>query len=439
MSGLAEYALRNGCVVSGSDLHPTAATSRLEALGANIHYGHQADNLSQAQTIVFSSAIKDDNPELILARSLKLNLLHRSELLDLFMRGKNSVTIAGTHGKTTTSALLTHVIAACGGDPSAIIGGIMIDSGSNTRAGSGDYFIAEADESDGTFLTYEPVVCALTNIDQDHLDFYGSFDNVKKAYHQYLRNSDSDFGAVCCWDDPIVREVSESIGVPRLTYGTILGCEVRAIDIRSSGYSTTFTAIVERDRLSCRIPLIGKHNVLNALCALAVARTFGLNIRAAAESLEHFSGVQRRMELIKKTDKIMVFDDYAHNPGKIQACIKGAREAWPTHRINVVHQPHRYSRIDTMRDTMTRCFQGADNLILLPVYAAGENAPENFDFGGFAKEVQLASTVNVYLSDDKSEACHQALQLSQHPAIILTIGAGDVWKVSHMLREQLGG
>lgn len=439
MSGLAEYALKEGCIVSGSDTRETPVTARLTALGAVIHHQHSPANLGCAETVVYSSAIKDDNPEFAAAKTTGLDIIHRSTLLARFMRGKNSVTVAGTHGKTTTSALLTHVIASCGGDPSAILGGVMLDCGSNARIGTGDFFVAEADESDGTFLNYEPVICALTNIDHDHLDFYGTFDKVKEAYRQYLKTADPDFGVVCCWDDPVVREVSESIGLPRLTYGTLLGSEVRAIDLQSSGYNTTFTAIVERDRLSCRIPLIGKHNVLNALCALAVARVFGLDIRAASESLEGFAGVERRMQLIKQASNLLIFDDYAHNPGKIQACISGVRAAWPSHHVTVIHQPHRYSRIETMRPAMINSFRGSDRLILLPVFEAGESRPDGFDLSRLADDIGLASATKVEICDDNFEACQRALQLSQHPAIILTVGAGDVWKVSHMLRERIGG
>ncbi len=439
MSGLAEYAIHLGCEVTGSDTATQDSTSRLESLGARIFSGHAPGNIDGADEIVFSSAIKDDNAELLAAKSSHLPLLHRSQLLAKFMRGKNSITVAGTHGKTTTAALVTHILTSCGADPVAVIGGVMLQNQSNIRTGSGNYFVAEADESDGSFLNYEPVLAALTNIDRDHLDFYGSFDNVKAAFRKYLMTSDPDVGVVCCWDDNAIREVSEGIGRPRLTYGMLLGCEVRAIDIQQSGMHTTFTAVVERDRFRCKLPLMGRHNVLNALCGLAIARALGLDVREASQSLETFKGVSRRMELLAETPEIKVFDDYAHNPGKIQACISGARSAWPSQQITVVHQPHRFSRLETMYDLMAESFRGADDVILLPVYSAGESPVRETNLEAFASAVSLRSSTRTHVLDDKTAACRLALQLSRHPAIILTIGAGDVWKVGHMLREQLVG
>lgn len=439
MSGLAEYALRQGCRVTGSDSATPDSLNRLSAMGAKVFDSHAATNLQDADEVVYSTAIKADNAEMIAARSMNLPLIHRSELLANFMRGTNSVAIAGTHGKTTTAALVTHVVAACGGDPNAVIGGVMVDTQSSIRTGSGGYFIIEADESDGSFLNYEPVLAVLTNIDQDHLDFYGTFENIKSAFHKYLLTSDPDIGVVCCWDDASVREVSEGIGRARLTYGTLLGSEVRALDIRQAGMETSFTAIVERDRFPCKLPLIGRHNVLNALCSLAVIRALGLDVRRASESLEFFGGVSRRMELLANVSGVRVFDDYAHNPGKIQACIAGARMAWPTHQITVVHQPHRFSRLETMYDRMTESLRGADDVILLPVYAAGETPSKRHDPQAFAADVALRSSTRTHVLSDISEACRLALHLSRHPAIILTIGAGDVWKVGHMLREQLIG
>jgi UDP-N-acetylmuramate--alanine ligase len=439
MSGLAEYALQLGCEVSGSDTSIQDTTTRLESLGATIFPKHAAGNIQGADEVIFSSAIKEDNVELAAARSSHLPLLHRSQLLAHFMKGKNSVTVAGTHGKTTTAALITHVLASCGVDPGAIIGGVMLQTQSNIRSGGGNYFVAEADESDGSFLNYEPVLAALTNIDRDHLDFYGTFENVKNAFRKYLMTSDPDVGVVCCWDDQSIREVSEGIGRPRLTYGTLLGCEVRAIDIQQSGMHTTFTAVVERDRFRCKLPLTGRHNVLNALCSLAVARALGLDVRDASQTLETFKGVARRMELLAETPDTLVFDDYAHNPGKIQACISGARAAWPSRQITVVHQPHRFSRLETMYDLMAGSFRGANDVILLPVYAAGESPARETDLDAFASDLALSSSTRTHVLHDKTAACRLALQLSRHPAIILTIGAGDVWKVGHMLREQLVG
>lgn len=437
MSGLAEYAVGRGFEVTGSDTSLSDSLIRLESLGAKIFHHHAASNSQGADEVVFSSAIKPDNEELVSARLMNLPVLHRSELLANFMRGTNSVTIAGTHGKTTTAALVIHGFSGCGVDPSGVIGGVMVDGQSSARIGSGKFFIAEADESDGTFLNYEPVLCALTNIDNDHLDFYGSFENIKAAFHKYLMTSDPDIGVVCCWDDPTIREVSEGLNRPRLTYGTILGCEVRGVDIQQSGMETTFTAVVERDRIRCKLPLMGKHNVLNALCSLAVARALGLDVRLVAENLATFRGVGRRMELLADHPGIRVFDDYAHNPGKIQACIAAVRNAWPTHQITVIHQPHRFSRLETMYDSMAASFRGASDVILLPVYSAGESPSREHDHEAFGADLALKSSTKTHICPEKTEACRLALQLSRHPAIILTIGAGDVWKVGHMLREQL--
>ncbi|MEY4630337.1 MAG: UDP-N-acetylmuramate--alanine ligase [Pseudomonadota bacterium] len=439
MSGLAEYALGMGWDVTGSDVADNDSLRRIELLGAKVFLDHGATNLGDIDEVIVSSAIKPDNPELLEARARGIPVLHRSDFLARLMRGANSVTVAGTHGKTTTTALITHVLTSCGAAPGAVVGGVMLDVHSSTRVGDGRFFVAEADESDGTFLKYEPTLAVLTNVDRDHLDFYGSFENIKAAFHDYLKTSDPDAGVVCCWDDPVVREVSEGINRPRLTYGFLLGCEVRAIDIQTRGFETTFTAVVERDRLRCKLPLAGRHNVLNALAGLSVARAFGLDVRIAAQSLETFAGVSRRMEVVVDDEQVKVIDDYAHNPGKIQACIAAVRSAWPSHHITVIHQPHRYSRLETMYDLTVSSFRGATNVILLPVYAAGESPVSTPDLAGLAKDISLASSTNAVLCSDKSEASRMALQLSSRPAIILTVGAGDVWKVANILRENLVG
>jgi len=439
MSGLAELARSRGFVVSGSDVAESDAVRQLQQNGFSVHQSHSANSISAEHTVIYSSAIKPDNIELVEARNLHCTVLHRSELLAHLMHGKKQITVAGTHGKTTTSAMLVHMLTSLGCDPDAVIGGVMCNSGKSFRAGEGSLFVAEADESDGSFLRYGPFISVLTNVDSDHMEFFKTTDNCVAAFGDYLRRTHEDGVAVVGWDSPLARVASECIADRRLTYGLLLGSEVRGVNIVSKDGVTSFTAVVERDQVKCRIKMPGRHNVQNALCALAVARALDLDVDLAAAALEDFRGAERRLSLVAETKDACIYDDYAHNPGKISACLSSVKEMWPAKKLIVVFQAHRYSRLQTMHESMLSSFMAADLVVTLPVYAAGELPVSGFSPAELSQEISSLSNTHALPAEDFDSAVNLVCAEMTPQVIIVTVGAGDVWKVAQMLREKLNG
>ena len=439
MSGLAELALSRGYQVTGSDVAESDVITRLKSAGIKIFSEHSPGNLGPDSTVVFSSAIKAENPELSSANQRSPGPLHRSELLASLMESKKQITVAGTHGKTTTSAMLVHMLEALGCDPDAVIGGVMSNSGKSFRAGKGNYFVAEADESDGSFLRYSPFISVLTNIDADHMEFFKTTDRCVAAFSDYLGRTHVDGVAVIGWDSTLARSASEVVQNRRLTYGFVLGCEVRGVNIQSKDGVTTFTAVVERDQVKCQIKMPGKHNVQNALCALAVARALELDVSKAAAALETFEGADRRLSLVAHTKQIWVYDDYAHNPGKISACLTSVKEMWPEKKLVAVFQAHRYSRLQTMHHAMMSSFSSADLVVTLPVYAAGEAPANGFTPEEQCREIEKLSGVRAVPAKDFDTAVNLVCAELSPQVIIVTVGAGDVWKVAKMLREKFNG
>lgn len=437
MSALAELAHHRGFKVAGSDLRPSIVTDRLTKLGITITFGHSASALNNATIIVCSSAIAHDNPELAEALRRKLLVLHRSELLALLMQEKSGITVAGTHGKSTTSAMIVHMLTTLGLDPEAVLGGAMRQYGSAARYGQGKILVAEADESDGSFLRYKPFVGIATNIDLDHMEFYKSPAALQDAFLQYLNGINSEGFAVIGWDSPLLREAAQTLKVPRLAYGFVLGSDVRAINYRCAQGESSFTAIVERDQFTCRLPTIGKHNVQNALACLALARGLSLDINDAIHALSTFPGVERRMNLVYKSETIAIFDDYAHNPGKISACLQALRESFRNWQLHVIYQPHRYSRLETMYDEMIGAVKIADIVHMLPVYAAGEVSERDFSPQRLADDLSRVYGIKSIPCQNFDSAIKSVLNNLKPPSVILTVGAGDVWKVARNLKEQL--
>ncbi len=438
MAGLAELALNQGFSVQGSDLNPSPVLARLQKLGARVAFDHNAAALTDARTVVFSSAIKRGNVELDTARAKHLNVLHRSEFLALLMADHKAITIAGTHGKSTTSAMITHMLDSLGLDPVAATGATIRRYGSAARTGKGEYFVAEADESDGSFLKYCPLIGVLTNVAPDHMEYFKDQTGLLAAFRDYLARIDPEDGvAVVGWDNPLSRQVGTEYPNSRLTYGFLLGSEVRAIEYQSLEGETTFSAIVERDRVSCRLKSMGRHNVQNALCSLAVARALSLNVKAAAEALAEFTGVDRRMALVHAAQGLHIFDDFAHNPGKIAACIETLKEAWPGAALHVVYQPHRFSRLETMYDEMLGALVGADFVHVVPVYSAGESTTLDFSTMRLAEDLKTRFKVNAVACNLLADATASVKKSLQRPAVVLTVGAGDVWKIAEQLKDAL--
>lgn len=438
MAGLAELALSEGFEVQGSDLKVSAGIDRLRTLGVQVAFAHQEDALGQARTLVYSSAIKPGNIELETAKTRRLRVLHRSEFLCYLMAERKAVTVAGTHGKSTTSAMITHMLDRLGMDPSAAIGGTMRRYGSAARVGKGEYFVAEADESDGSFLKYRPFIGVLTNVAPDHMEYFKDQTRLLEAFKAYLERIDPEEGvAVIGWDNPLSRQVGSEYTKNRLTYGFLIGSEVRAVDYRSAQGESTFTAMVERDRVSCKLSMMGKHNVQNALSCLAVARSLGLDVKDAAEALTDFPGVDRRMALIHAEKGLRIFDDYAHNPGKIQACVETLKEAFPDSKLHVVYQAHRFSRLETMYDDMLEAVKAADYVHVVPVYAAGESTKEDFSPERLAKDLNERYDVAAFPCAQLAAAVPSVLKRLDRPAVVLTVGAGNVHEVATTLKDGL--
>ncbi len=435
MAGIAEMTLHLGFSVQGTDVKSSSSIDRLKNKGAKITLGHSATSLDKAGTVVYSSAISTNNPELIEAKKRGLIVLHRSDLLQILMSNAKAITVAGTHGKSTTSAMIAHVLDDLGCDPKAVIGAEMTRYQSPLLVGNGDYFVAEADESDGSFLKYRPYVGIITNVELDHLDFFKSQEALLDSFKSYLGNIDSEGFAIIGWDHPLTRDVGSTYPGDKLTYGFVLGCDVRAREYRCSNGSSTFMAMVERDSVSCSLPMIGKHNVQNALCTLAVVRGLGLDIKVAAESLATFNGVKRRLDRVLVNDEIKIFDDYAHNPGKIAACIQSIRQTWPSQKLHVVYQPHRFSRLETMYHEMLQSLDGADVVYVLPVYSAGETTTSDFSPTRLAEDLRLRMDVEAEPCSSLDDAVSRVKLNFVKPGIVLTVGAGDVWQVAEKLKD----
>lgn len=437
MSPLAEILALSGIIVRGSDSQPSTATQRLQSLNVSIAFKQTAENIAGAKTIVYSSAIANDNPELVAARAANLRVLHRSDLLNELMASKKSITIAGTHGKTTTAAMIAHTLTELGKDPTVVVGGVMRNFSSSARLGKSEFFVAEADESDGSFLKYSPFVSVLTNIDNDHLDHFTSHDAMRAAFLKYMQNSHTDGGTVLGWDNKIVREVAEGFLGNKIACGFQIGSHIRATDYVARDGKAIFNAMVQKQNVRCQLNAFGRHNVCNALVTLGTMHLLGLDIKQAATALSSFAGVDRRMSLIVNHPRAIVFDDYAHNPGKIQAAITSLKEAFPRHMLHVIFQPHRFSRLETMYGEITRSFVGASNVYVIPVYAAGETPKPEFTPERIANDIALASNVICRGIDDSSTISRYLMSKLTGSNVILTLGAGDVWKIADHLRTML--
>lgn len=433
MSPLALIAKAFGYQVQGSDPESNYLTDILTAQNIKIFSQQCAANVQDVGTIIYSSAIKETNPEFAAAEGRCR--MHRSDLLRHFLEQQFAVTVAGTHGKTTTTAMIAHMLECLGQNPVAAVGGMLQGYKTPALTGNGSIMVAEADESDGTFLKYHPNIGVLTSVDQDHLDYYHSLDELMEASLQHLKHIDAEGIAVVNWDDRGSREVGSLYTGERLTYGFRLGADIRGMNFQAYHDYLTFDAMVEKDRVTCRVPAIGKHNANNALGVLAVARALKLNIQDAAESLASFPGVKRRMSLTYSSAMVRVYDDYAHNPGKIAACLAGVREAFPEFKILAYFQPHRYSRLKTMYPDFLKAFQDCDQLTIFPVFAAGESVDPQFSLTTMTQDFLNAGRIPTVSASSFSDCLGKLEKVPSHPQVHITIGAGDVWKLSELIRD----
>ena len=444
MAGIAEVLINLGYAVSGSDLKESAATRRLATLGARVFIGHAQANAEGADVLVVSTAVKAGNPELEYALAQRIPVVRRAEMLAELMRFRHGIAIAGTHGKTTTTSLVAAVLAEGGLDPTFVVGGKVKSADTNARLGSGQYLVAEADESDASFLHLNPMIAAVTNIDADHLETYGGdFENLKRAFVDFLQRLPFYGLAVMCTDDEVVRELIPAIGRPMLTYGLNADADVRAENVVPSGHGHAFT-VVWRDgtRESLHLNLPGLHNVQNALAAVAIARELGVSLPAIAKALLEFQGIGRRCEphgwLDVSGARIWLVDDYGHHPRELAATFQAMRAAHPDKRLVVAFQPHRYTRTRDLFDDFCEVLSSVDALLLLEIYPAGEAPIAGADSKSLARGIRARGKVEpVYLKTvgELPEAVEGVLR---NDDVLLTIGAGDIGTAPAALAHRFG-
>ena len=443
MCGIAEVLKNQGYEISGSDLKPSKTTERLNEQGITVHFGHQASNIEGADVLVVSTAIDRENPEIRQAISQRIPVVRRAEMLGELMRYRHGIAVAGTHGKTTTTSLLTCMLAEENLDPTYVIGGLLNRSGVNAALGASRYLVAEADESDASFLYLQPMAAIVTNIDADHMETYGgSFEKLKDTFIQFLHNLPFYGLAVVCGDDAVIRELLPRIGRPVLTYGFGEENDIRAVDVEQSGMQTHFTVLrKDREPLRLTINQPGLHNVLNALAAIGVATDEGVSDAAISRALEGFSGVGRRFqiqgEFAQDNGNIKLVDDYGHHPKEVEATIKAARQSHPDRRLVMLFQPHRFTRTRDCFEDFVEVLSQVDVLLLLEVYPAGEKPIVGADSRSLARSLRLRGQVEPILVDPVESQLPVVLQnVLKANDLLLTQGAGNVGAISLELAQQ---
>jgi UDP-N-acetylmuramate--alanine ligase len=450
MSGIAEVLFNLGYTISGSDLSDSSTLRRLAALGIQTHVGHSADNVKSADAVVTSTAVKADNPEVLVARSRHIPVVPRAVMLAELMRMKQGIAIAGTHGKTTTTSLVASVLAEAGLDPTFVIGGRLNSAGTNAKLGTGDYIVVEADESDASFLNLLPVMSVVTNIDADHMETYGhDFEKLKTAFVEFLHRMPFYGTAIVCSDDPGVKSIVDQLARPVTTYGFEEGAQIRAVDVRADNGKMHFTVQRRNGVVLPDLPVVlnlpGLHNVLNALAAVSVAVELGVDDAAVQRALAHFKGVGRRFQrygevkLLKQAGSFTLIDDYGHHPVEMAATLAAARGAFPGRRLVLAFQPHRYSRTrDCFEDFVSVISQGADTVLLSEVYAAGEAPIVAADGRSLSRALRVAGKIEpVFI--DKIEAMAQAIFDNVNDGdIVICMGAGTIGAVPAQV-QKMGG
>ena len=442
MAPLAELAARQGFKVSGSDTEDSSTIQLLQTLGIKISIGHSAEAIQGDRVLaVYSSAIKSDNPELVAVKQQQRVLLHRSDFVQYFISQKeHAITVAGTNGKSTTSSILSYILERLGKEPMAIVGARMKDCPSLVFPGSeaSTYAVVEADESDGTLLKFKPHVGVLTSIDLDHMDYYRDHQHIFETFKTYISNIKSGGTAVLGIDDLDCLRLSESIHQKKLTYGFSNTAMFQGSDYVCKNGVIYFSANLSGKSWKCRLKGIGKHNASNALASLASLSALDLNMQDAADCLADFSGVKRRLELIFENSNLKIYDDYAHNPTKIQSTIRAVRESWPSSQIIVIFQPHRYSRLKTLYNNFVGSFTNVDLVIALPTYSSGEHDDNPIRSEELVADIVKFSNVPCFFAPNFDSAKDKVAHELKKNSIVLTLGAGDVWQLAFQLKERLG-
>ena len=446
MSGIAEVMSNLGYSVQGSDIVSSKITVRLQNIGINIFLGHNARNLENVEVAVVSSAIRGDNVELLEARKRGIPIVKRAEMLAELMRLKLNVAIAGTHGKTTTTSLVSAVFDKAGLDPTVINGGIIRAYNSNVRIGTGDWMVVEADESDGSFSKLTPTVAVVTNIDSEHLDYHGSFENLENAFNKFVSSIPFYGFKVLCIDHPVVQKLIPLNKDRRLlTYGLSTTADVKAANIEYFDNHTSFDVVLSNKILSSAetwkkitLPMLGKHNVLNCLASICIAIEMGISENSIRNTLNNFKGIKRRFESKGVTnDGIKIIDDYGHHPVEITYALSSGRILASKNKLIAIFQPHRYSRLKDLFDEFCQCFNNADYVFITDVYAAGESEIENFNKETLAAGISDFGHNNVSIINDENEICDKILSIANPNDVVIFLGAGSITKWSDTIVHQL--
>ena len=441
MSGIAEVLLNEGYKISGSDIAESAVTQRLAKAGAKVFIGHAAENTQGASVVVASSAIDDSNPEVAAAKAARIPVIQRAQMLAEIMRFRHGIAVAGTHGKTTTTAMISMIYTEAKLDPTFVNGGLVKSAGKNAHLGASRYLIAEADESDASFLHLQPMVSVVTNIEPDHMDTYGGdFEKMKATYVKFLRNLPFYGLAVMCADDETVMELAPQVGRQVMTYGFNEKADYRIEDYQQTGFQGHYTVVCPTgERIEVLLNVPGKHNALNATAALAVAKEEGIENEAILAALADFQGAGRRFDqlgsFIRPNGKVMLVDDYGHHPTEVDVTIKAARQGWEGKRVVMVFQPHRYSRTRDLFDDFVQVLSQVDALVMLEVYAAGEAPIVGADSKSLCRSIRNLGKVDPILVSDTEQLGDVLDQIIQDGDLILAQGAGSVSRISRGLAE----
>ena len=447
MDGIAEVLANEGYQISGSDLAPNAVTQQLTALGAQIYFNHRPENVLDASVVVVSTAIAADNPEIVAAREARIPVIRRAEMLAELMRFRHGIAVAGTHGKTTTTAMVTSIYAEAGLDPTFVNGGLVKAAGTHARLGSSRFLIAEADESDASFLHLQPMVAIVTNIEADHMDTYqGDFEILKQTFINFLHNLPFYGRAVMCIDDPVIRELLPRVGRHITTYGFSEDADVFIESYRQDGAQGHFT-IRRQDKplISVTLNAPGRHNALNAAAAVAVATDAGIEDDAILRALAGFQGTGRRFDFLgeyslenvnAKSGSAMLVDDYGHHPTEVDATIKAARAGWPDKRLVMIFQPHRYTRTRDLYDDFANVLSQVDVLIMLDVYPAGETPIPGADSRSLCRTIRARGKLDPILVSDMDTVPESLAQILEGGDLVMVQGAGNIGKVARKLADQ---
>jgi UDP-N-acetylmuramate--alanine ligase len=441
MSGIAEVLLSRGFEVSGSDLISSATTARLQSLGARVFEGHDASRVAGADVVVFSSAVRDTNPEMAEARRLRIPLIPRGDMLAELTRLQPAIAVAGAHGKTTTTSMIAHVLEQAGLDPTAVIGGRLSTFGGNARLGQGRYIVAEADESDRSFLKLWPAIAVITNIDREHLESYRDFDDLVESFAAFAGRVPFDGAVVMCSDDPVLRGLARSINRRVITYAlNSAEAELRAGDVRLAGFGGSCRVLVRegvtrRELGELRLNVPGRHNLQNALAAVAVAAELGVPFDGIASALSSFRGAERRFQVLGSVSDVLVVDDYGHHPTEILAVLSAARAAYDR-RIVVVFQPHRYSRTKSLFNDFGPALGAADEVVLTDIYAAGEEPQPGITIESLMDSVRRV-VPNVRLVKSLHEVPAVVAGIARRGDVVITLGAGSIGSVGPRILEEI--